>query len=327
MPPACGDDGLPAFRSLSPSKTLQSTPRPLTLAAQPAAMSSQRHVSTTAAKLVRAQSPTKASVLRSVDRAPPLTPVLKGASRAPVRGSKTISGRVQQTRPALADLFSAPKPPSKDHPAKATRPKVVQKKVVEESEPSPKAEQASKSSAALREQIRRAKAERRSLGAKQNSPASDDVTTMPVFEPIVHADPFNQQPKDGRAVLRQRVTAARSDGRLNIAGMGLKEIPEEVLNMYDYEVIKQSGTAWNEVVDLVRFVAADNEIGTIPDEAFPDVDYNSLSQDDDEKGPQFGGVEVLDLHGNVLYDVPRGLRVLERLTTLNLVGKQSDTIT
>jgi hypothetical protein len=235
-----------------------------------------------------------------------------------------MSGRVQQARPALADLFVPPKPPTKDSPVKATRPKVVQKKVVEESDPSPKAEQASKSSAALREQIRRAKAERRSLGAKQNPPMSDDISTMPEFEAITHADPFNQQPKDGRAVLRQRVTAARSDGRLNIAGMGLKEIPEEVLKMYEYEVIKQSATPWNEVVDLVRFIAADNEIGTIPDEAFPDIDYNSLSQDDDEKGPPFGGVEFLDLHGNVLYDVPRGLRVLGRLTTLNLVSKQSD---
>jgi hypothetical protein len=293
------------------------------MAKPPAAMSSQRTGSTVAAKLVRAQSPTKASALRSVDKASPLTPTLKGSSRGPIRGSKTISGRVEQARPAVADLFSAPQLPPKAIPSRTTRPKAVQKKPVEDGNQSPKAELASKSSAALREQIRKARAERRSLGAKQSPPVSDDGSAMPNFEPMQHDDPFNQQPKDGRAVIRQRVVAARSDGRLNIAGLGLKAIPEEVLKMYDYEVIQESSTAWNEVVDLVRFIAADNDIETIPEEAFPDVDYNTLDHDDDQKGPQFGGIEVLDLHGNVLFDVPRGLRMLERLTTLNLVWKRT----
>jgi hypothetical protein len=256
-----------------------------------------------------------------MEKATPLTPILKGASKAPIRGSKTIAGRVQQSRPALTDLFTAPKLPLSETPAKPTRSKIIQKKALEESSSSPKAEQASKSSAALREQIRQAKAARRSLGTKRSPPPSDGAFPVPQFEPTKHEDPFNQKPTDGRAVIRQRVKAARSDGRLNIAGLGLKEFPEEVLKMYDTESINESSMAWNEVVDLVRFIAADNEIGTIPDEAFPDVDPDSLGQDDDEKNPQFGGIEVLDLHGNVLYDVPRGLRMLGRLTTLNLVRK------
>ena len=103
--------------------------------------------------------------------------------------------------------------------------------------------------------------------------------------------------------------------------MELKGFPEEVMNMFDYEFNKQSSDiAWNEVVDLVRFIAADNEIESIPDAAFPDVDPMAFGQDDDSKGPQFGGIELLDLHGNLLFDVPLGLRRLERLTTLNLVS-------
>ncbi|KAF2398547.1 L domain-like protein, partial [Trichodelitschia bisporula] len=125
-----------------------------------------------------------------------------------------------------------------------------------------------------------------------------------------NADPFNQG-KDGPSPVQLRVDAARIDGRLNISAMVLKTIPDEVLNMYDYETNKASTTMWNEVVDLVRFVAADNEIETIPDTVFPDAD-------DPDKAPQFGGVEHLDLHGNLLFDVPVGLRRLEHLTTLNL---------
>jgi len=120
--------------------------------------------------------------------------------------------------------------------------------------------------------------------------------------------------------MRRRVDAARSDGRLNIAAMGLKEVPEEVLKMYDYEYNKDNDTAWGEVVDLTRFIAADNELETIQDEVFPDTDPESISQDDNTKAPQFGGIEHLDLHGNVLFDLPTGLRRLQMLTVLNLVG-------
>lgn len=118
-------------------------------------------------------------------------------------------------------------------------------------------------------------------------------------------------------MIQKRVDVARTEGRLNIAAMNLKEIPVEVLKMYDSEFNKDSEIPWNEVVDLVRFVAADNEIETIADDAFPDLDPENW--DEEVKGSQFGGLEALDLHGNVLFDVPMGLKRLGRLTTLNLV--------
>lgn len=101
--------------------------------------------------------------------------------------------------------------------------------------------------------------------------------------------------------------------------MELKQIPEEVLKMYDYDFNKDNDVAWGELVDLTRFIAADNELETIQDEVFPDVGPDGLAQDDDRKGPQFGGIEVLDLHGNLLSDIPAGLRRLQNLTVLNLV--------
>jgi hypothetical protein len=284
---------------------------------------SKRSTSVATPILTRAQSPTKASQMRSVERSAPLTPKLKDTTKASTRGSKTISGRMQQARPGLTGLFVPPtaKPPAQEGSTRTPKPKALPKKeVLEESKPSPKAATASKASAALRETIRKAKLARQSLPGTQEPPAASDAVSMPEFEPIKHDDPFNQQPKGGHLVLQQRVNAARSEGRLNIAAMGLKEIPEEVLKMYDSKVIAESNVAWNECVDLTRFVAADNEIETIPDSAFPDEDPNSFSQDDDATGSPFGGIEYLDLHGNVLFDVPSGLRMLSMLTTLNLVS-------
>lgn len=150
------------------------------------------------------------------------------------------------------------------------------------------------------------------------------TNAFPGFDPAVHDDPFNQELKGGALVMRKRVDTARMEGRLNISAMGLKELPEEVLKMYDYQFNKtESNIAWGEVVDLTRFIAADNEIESIPDDCFPDIDINGLGQDDDGNGPQFGGIEHLDLHGNLLFDVPIGLRRLERLTYLNLVSAKT----
>jgi hypothetical protein len=75
---------------------------------------------------------------------------------------------------------------------------------------------------------------------------------------------------------------------------------------------------------LTRFIAADNELETIGDDVFPDMDPRDLAEDDDARGNQFGGLETLDLHGNTLVSIPRGLRRLELLTTLNLVSHPCD---
>lgn len=100
--------------------------------------------------------------------------------------------------------------------------------------------------------------------------------------------------------------------------MGLKTIPDEVLNMYDQQ--EGNNMNWSQMTDLVRFVAADNDLDMISDAVFPDVSTEIAMDDEKEvKGLQFRSVEMIDLHGNNLEAVPAGLRWLERLTVLNLV--------
>jgi len=140
----------------------------------------------------------------------------------------------------------------------------------------------------------------------------------------IDAGPFNQTPKDSKHMLRNRINKARMDGKLNIAGMELREIPSEVMQMYDAAAMEEGKVNWAEVVDLTRFVAADNELADIGADVFPDLSAEELFQDDETQGNQFGGLEMLDLHGNALSSAPIGLRRLERLTTLNLSNNKLD---
>lgn len=96
--------------------------------------------------------------------------------------------------------------------------------------------------------------------------------------------------------------------------MQLTEMPDEVLHMYDPN---DSTVAWGEIVDVTTIVAADNELRTLPDSMFPDVDIDDYVESDDA-GPQFGGVQSLDFHGNLLQELPMGLCRLAELTKLNL---------
>jgi hypothetical protein len=91
--------------------------------------------------------------------------------------------------------------------------------------------------------------------------------------------------------------------------------------MYNLESMDRS---WAEAVDLTRFVAADNELELLSDDVFPDIDPREAVDDEDAKGNQFGGLETLDLHGNVIIALPVGLRRLELLTSLNLVSSLYD---
>ncbi|KAI9044217.1 uncharacterized protein KD926_001447 [Aspergillus affinis] len=169
----------------------------------------------------------------------------------------------------------------------------------------------SNSSSALRESIAKAKAARKAAAqAAHSSPAS-------TYDNFDVEDPFNQRPKDPQnRVIHKRIEAGRTSGHLNIAAMSLKELPKEVMTMYDFD--PESSTEWYESVDLVKFIAADNEFTELPDAAFPDKDVQDLDPDTDENGNQFGGLELLDLHGNLLRSLPMGLRRLQRLHTLNL---------
>ena len=119
-------------------------------------------------------------------------------------------------------------------------------------------------------------------------------------------------------MIRNRINTARMDGKLNIAAMSLKQFPEEVLGMYDASSLEEGKVSWSEVVDLTRLNAADNELEQLEDSLFPDRSVFELSTDDEGEGNQFGGLELLDLHGNILQALPMGLRRLERLTSLNL---------
>jgi hypothetical protein len=192
----------------------------------------------------------------------------------------------------------------------------------------------SSSSSALREQIAKAKEAARHANPAKTSdngtpskevPAVKESDFAIVPDPVELAtfdfgldDPFNQGSKGGKSLLRQRVDAARMDGRLNIAALGLSEIPDDVLNMYKYDPNDDS-IAWGEIVDINIIVAADNDIGAIQDDMFPDVDMESM-MDSNESGPQFGSVQSLDFHGNVLQGLPPGLRRLTQLSKLNLVS-------
>lgn len=188
-----------------------------------------------------------------------------------------------------------------------------------------------KSSAALREHIAKAKAAKRAE-ARQPSNGQEFITSddRPVvsndkFKPgIEHDDPFNLRKgeKPGTKVLQQRVASARTTGRLNIAALGLKDMPPEVMKMYDPESVSGHGGNWAESVDLTRLVAADNEIEEFSDDVFPDKSLDAFVDDDDDddesQGNIFGGLETLDLHGNLLSTVPLGFRRLAHLTSLNL---------
>lgn len=188
-----------------------------------------------------------------------------------------------------------------------------------------------KSSAALREHIAKAKAAKRAE-ARQPSNGQEFITSddWPVvsndkFKPgIEHDNPFNLRKgeKPGTKVLQQRVASARTTGRLNIAALGLKDIPPEVMKMYDSESVSGHGGNWAESVDLTRLVAADNEIEEFGDDVFPDKSLDAFVDDDDDESKCniFGGLETLDLHGNLLSTVPLGFRRLAHLTSLNLVS-------
>ncbi|KAL1636569.1 hypothetical protein SLS56_001154 [Neofusicoccum ribis] len=261
-------------------------------------------------------------------RSPPAlaSPTAGRVSKTPLNASKTVIGRLPKTRPAGTSTFDddllSPAEDSEPMVERTlpSRPVGSVKKTPVKETASDATSKVGSSSAALREQIAKAKAARKAAAQAQAKPATPVTSEVPLggsdFDS--YEDPFNQLPKGGEAVIKKRVDTARSDGRLNIANMGLSEIPKQVLTMYEYD--PNAGASWSEAVDLVRFNAADNEIERLEDELFPDIDPEEAAEDMDATGPQFGGLEMLDLHGNILKQLPIGLRRLERLTVLNMIN-------
>ncbi|KAI9741712.1 MAG: hypothetical protein M1834_000097 [Cirrosporium novae-zelandiae] len=223
----------------------------------------------------------------------------------PLRGSKTMTARVPKPRPSLNEAFSKPPPVS----ARKSPPASAKKSPTKESS-KPDTKKVSHSSATLRETIAKAKA----LKAAKAARAPVDPFDFEFAE-----DPFNTSKDKNDGLLRKKIDTGRTTGSLNIAAMGLTQIPDEVMNMYEFDSSQDAGAEWYESVDLVKFIAADNEIQEIREDAFPDTDpKEDFMQNEDSKGNQFGGLETLDLHGNKLNSLPLGLRRLEHLTVLNL---------
>ncbi|KAI9732267.1 MAG: hypothetical protein M1818_007586 [Claussenomyces sp. TS43310] len=270
-------------------------------------------------------------------------------------GSQTISGKSLRPRASVGGLFRKPSSPEVKENTRVEGPLIGSKKTsptfsTTSSEGFSVVSRASKesvtstdsaetqifnpkkSSLALRDQIAKAKAAKRAQVVRQSSgnllvETAENVAIIPTatFDFDLANSPFGRQSIEdgGKGLLRKRIDSARTDGRLNIAGMGLKEIPSEVMNMYNLDAVDSSGTSWAESVDLIRFIAADNELSSIGDDIFPDIDPKEyLETDDDSSGNQFGGLETLDLHGNLLQALPLGLRRLQMLTTLNLSNNE-----
>lgn len=267
----------------------------------------------------------------------------------PKSGSKTMTARPTKPRANVKGLFKKPSLPALNKPAlhgassrntsgnssttswdgtipssastTASNNTALSPDLVEPATPP----SVQKSSSALREQIAKAKAAKRAQlrQASEAQPQLDQeapiVPSDNGFDFGMNNDPFNlrrgEDPK--KRVLQTRASAARTTGRLNIAALHLKDIPVEVLKMYDLESIDTG--SWAESVDLTRFVAADNELEELDNFIFPDTSPDMFNEEQASRGNIFGGLETLDLHGNLLVGVPLGIRRLTCLTSLNLV--------
>ena len=304
----------------------------------PQAQASAQHYSNTDSTPSKSKSslPTSGSMIQKESNGLAGRPGMR-----PVGGSRTLAARPFKQRPSAQDAFAlAPpkvgsvlgakpvaerrKPPpfsSADPGEDASLISPTSKKSYRPSskpvEPAPSlaetpaASDSPKSSAALREQIAKAKAARR-VASQSSSKGFANPKEGPGDFPDLEVGGNN------KLVLRKRIASARSDGRLNIAAQGLKEIPKEVMNMYNIDLGNANDGAWYESVDLVRLNAADNEFDHLQDDFFPDNAADAHTMDDDYQGNIFGGLETLDLHGNRLKTLPLGFRRLERLTVLNL---------
>ena len=100
--------------------------------------------------------------------------------------------------------------------------------------------------------------------------------------------------------------------------MGLKQIPDEVMKMYDFDPTAASD--WAETVDLTKLIAADNEIEELREDVFPDLSIEDVVESDEDINFQFAGLETMDMHGNLLRQLPMGFRRLQRIQILNLAS-------
>lgn len=172
---------------------------------------------------------------------------------------------------------------------------------------------------ALREAIARAKQELVKKKAAMGRPPQregDGLSTGLAFG----TDPSSADLVNNSGLLRSRIKAALSSGHLNVAALNLKSIPEDIKRMYDLR--EDVGVNSSECVDLTKLIAADNELEILQD-IFPDATNAELTDTDGtEYCCLFRGLETLDVHNNLLKELPLGLRRLQQLRTMNLSGNK-----
>lgn len=261
--------------------------------------------------------------------------------------SKTYAPKTTKQRPSVANAFSGSPPPQamdelkrrvsaaprkmiRTLPAKSTElsstssTRTVPSPVLSASNlpaASDSPTSSPKSSATLRETIAKAKAARRNAlkSNGNNSQNLADRNNHELQSDFVGDAGFFGDVAEAAKVLRKRIEIARTTGKLNISALGLKKLPKAISEMYNLDSIESDQGEWYESVDLVRVVAADNELDILDEWAFPDFAAEAAQGlDDDFGGSIFRGLETLDLHGNRLQTLPEGLRRLGRLATLNL---------
>ncbi|CAG8732651.1 9008_t:CDS:2, partial [Acaulospora morrowiae] len=167
----------------------------------------------------------------------------------------------------------------------------------------------------------------KSLSPKEKSPrtsrspspsASTRTSSKPSIKDVIaqarlrkvnnKASEQNEESESGSKSLNVIVKQAKSSGRINISHRSLKTIPEEVWKMYEVDpksiTIDFSGggsDVWYETVDLVRMVAADNQLESI-----------------DKRIVEFNALAFIDFHNNHLSTLPDGFDELQKLESLNL---------
>ena len=191
----------------------------------------------------------------------------------------------------------------------------------------PETSKVTASSQSLREAVAQAKAARRGpTGSKKEAflPRAVKDDSLSSFGIDMDASILDVMDSTHVNILRKRINNAKVDGKLNIAALCLKEMPSEVLRMYDQDTSGEGGPAWYETVDLTRLIAADNEITELSEDALPDRASSDSANEVYEDPPRgiFAGLESIDMHGNLLKGVPKNLGNLSRLTTLNLSRNQ-----
>lgn len=126
------------------------------------------------------------------------------------------------------------------------------------------------------------------------------------------------EPFSGSKGIAQRLSSARKSGNLLLTSLGLKEIPSDVLKLYEFDPAQPGN--WYENVDLTKCDVSDNDIAEIGDAFFPDIDFVNQPLDDEVEVAYspFCTLKVLYLQGNLLRGLPIGISRLDSLSVLNL---------